>query len=194
MENAKGTPVWVKRGHDTLLEEILISMTVTNEGERALQIVSVVIETLEERFITVREVTPPQLPHVLDPRTSVSFAVQKELIDDSVAITFIGVVDALGRRHGLDRQQTQRPVEESWNLPTRVGVYRRKDDPEKMVRAFAAKDRTSINQRVIDTLNRKPQPFASRAEYSQPSSPASGAGSTPPDPQSEASGNTHPEP
>src|SRR6266542_2493417 len=119
MENAKGTPVWVKRGHDTLLEEILISMTVTNEGERALQIVSVVIETLEERFITVREVTPPQLPHVLDPRTSVSFAVQKELIDDSVAITFIGVVDALGRRHGLDRQQTQRPVEESWNLPTR---------------------------------------------------------------------------
>jgi hypothetical protein len=172
---AKGTPVWVKHGHDTLLEEVLVSLTVTNEGERALQIVSVLVESVDERFVSRLEVIPPQLPHVLDPRTSLSLAVQKEHIDNSLAITFIGVVDALGRRHGLDRQTTSRLAERSWELPTRVSAYRRKDDPnnpEKTVRAYAATDRTTLTQRALDTFSRPPQPSATRASLEQPRSPA----------------------
>ena len=48
---------------------------------------------------------------------------QKEVLDLFGEVTFIGVVDALGRQHGLTTKDSRELLEESWRLPTRVGQY-----------------------------------------------------------------------
>lgn len=168
-----GTPMLVQHGHDILWREALIVMSVTNEGGSALQIVGAVIESLSDRRVLVREITPPPLPNVLEPLTNIKIALQKEFVDQCESITFIGVVDALGRRHGINKQSAQNLIGQSWRLPTRLAKYRRRDDPgnrDKEIWAFQAKAPASLSSRVIEPGNPLPIVLASRPEISHPSS------------------------
>jgi hypothetical protein len=127
---------------------MLISFTIVNGGGKALQISGIVVESIAGDHINIKEITPNPLPVVLEPLTSIITTIQKETIDMESSITFIGVVDALGRRYGLEEQACKALVLRSWEAPTRVGWFRRKDDPAApMIQAFRMFDRSVISTR-----------------------------------------------
>jgi hypothetical protein len=81
-DTARGTPVQVQRGHDVLLEEMLVELKIVNRGRRPIQIVAVVVEDLvmasdddephddpaaRRPFVHVHEVVPAPLPTMIDP-------------------------------------------------------------------------------------------------------------------------------
>jgi hypothetical protein len=158
---SRGTPVVVKRGDDDLLEQVLISITVRNRGGRAIQISSVLVETLANDSLQAYEIVPSALPQTIDPEGSVVVTIQKEFLDDSHVVTFLGVLDALGRRHAVEVMMARNLIEASWALPTRVATYRRRDDPNKEVRAFQTKDRFSMSRRPVAKM---PSRIATRSE------------------------------
>jgi hypothetical protein len=166
---AVGTPTNIRRGRDVHLEEVLVVFTISNEGGAALQIFGVVVESLTKDLISISEITQSPLPHVLEPRTSIRVPIQKEFIDQNPAITFLGIVDALGRRHGIPRERARDLIFRSWSLPTRVAVYQRRDDPDEKVRAFQARTPASISSRPIEPGRHSPKILAARTDLSQPS-------------------------
>jgi len=80
----------INPGPNGLLEmqEVLVELTVRNYGRRAIQLVSVTIEGVEEYVSTVYEVTLDPLPYILDPLVSVEITFQKEVVDFSKEIAF----------------------------------------------------------------------------------------------------------
>jgi hypothetical protein len=148
--DTRGTPVTVQHGSDALPEEMLITFTIVNGGGKALQISAVVIESIAGDHVNIKEITPHPLPVVLEPLTSIITTVQKETIDMEKSITFIGVVDALGRRYGVEEQACKALVLRSWEAPTRVAWFRRRDDPTApMVQAFRMLDRSVLSTRPL---------------------------------------------
>lgn len=129
-DQAHGTPVQVKRGGGSQWQEALLRLTVRNEGGVPIQIVAVVIESLgKDGELTISQFTPEPLPYVLEPGTRIEVLMQKEPIDMLDNITFLGVIDALGRRYKPDADELREVVQRSWGLPTRVQSYVRRDDP-----------------------------------------------------------------
>jgi hypothetical protein len=121
------------------MQEVLVELTVRNHGRRAIQLVSVTIEGIEDDVSTVYEITPDPLPYVLDPLVSVEITFQKEVIDFYKGVAFIGVTDARGRRHGLNSRAAKNLIEESWGLPTRVQAVKHRDTGQR-ANSFQATD------------------------------------------------------
>jgi hypothetical protein len=129
-DSARGTPVQVTHGRDVLWEEALLRLTVRNQGGVPVQIVAIVIESLRpDGGLSAYHIAAEPLPFVLDPGTRVEVSVQKEPLDTLDNVTFLGVIDGLGRRYSPNVDEVRRVVRQSWDLPTRVQVFQRKDDP-----------------------------------------------------------------
>lgn len=167
---AKGTIVPVIHDRDVYQEEVLVRFHITNHGDKGVQIVAVVLEAIAEQYIHTNEITPDPLPTILEPFTSIDMTIQKEFIDMELAITFLGVVDALGRRQSVPDVQCRDVVTKCWDMPTRVGWFVRRDDPEAPpVRAFQSKDKFRLSSRVVTSLpKRKRRPLISRTKFEPP--------------------------
>jgi hypothetical protein len=146
-DDTRGTPVIVQRGDDELWEQALVLLIVRNEGGAPVQIVAVVVERLtRDGKLQSVQVIPPPLPHVLAPHTRIEVTMQKEILDMTDSVTFFGVVDALGRRYAPPTEQVRQTIARSWDLPTRVGNYVRRDDPTSPpVLSYQAWDRATID-------------------------------------------------
>lgn len=125
-------------------QEILLQITAANYGNKPLQIISIAFE--EDSTGMVTQVHPEKLPVVLDPGSSISVAIQKEWLDDG-EVTSFGVVDALGKRHTLSKRELEALKKQSAELPTNIGTFRRKDDPNEVVQAFQTTDPFVITNR-----------------------------------------------
>jgi hypothetical protein len=144
----RGTLRRLERDGIVLNEEMIISFNVVNHGRRAVQISSVYCEELQESIFRVFELTPAPLPVTLEPLSSVETSIQKEVIDMMDSVSSIGVIDALGRRHEISVSETIEIARVSWNNPTRVAWYRRRDSPDvPPVRAFQLRDNARLHSR-----------------------------------------------
>jgi hypothetical protein len=129
-ESAHGTPVLIDRNGHPGWQEVLLVLTVKNEGGVPIQVVAVVIESLSPGGqLSISQFAPNGLPHVLDPGTRIQIAIQKEPIDMLDNVTFLGVTDALGRRYSSKAAEVRTTVQQSWELPTRVQKFARRDNP-----------------------------------------------------------------
>ncbi|MFD4325668.1 hypothetical protein ACFWQC_13605 [Nocardioides sp. NPDC058538] len=159
VHNTSGTPVLVERGDDTRMERVAVRFTIRNLGGKPVQVSGVLIESLDSSKMTLHthRITPMGIPIVLDPGTEAETVIQKEQIDLLDSCTFLGIVDGTGRRHGVPSDQAAEIVKQSWSLPTRVGVFQRRDDPAKRVVAFRATDPARLTTRVaVRSLWRRP--------------------------------------
>lgn len=156
-DDAKGTPVRTRRGNDDLLEEMLVTLTIANRGRRSIQVSAVVVEHLGQDRLSIHEIVPSPLPTNVEPLTSVEVSIQKEFIDNGRCLTFLGFVDALGRRHAADDASSGRVCEICWNAPSRRAVFQRRDDPTQKVVAFQMKDKATIKQRPLKGTRKKPR-------------------------------------
>jgi hypothetical protein len=165
-EGLRGTIHEVERGGVRLHEEVLVQLNVVNNGRRAVQITAVVVESAAKNHLNIHEIVPAPLPALVEPLTSIELTFQKEVIDAGDAIMFIGVVDALGRKHGLARDQAAPLIEQIWALPTRATWYYRRDAPvtEPPVLAFQMTDAARISRRQA----RGDTPLASRPPLEPP--------------------------
>lgn len=145
---ARGTLRHVERNGVRLAEEMFISFTVINHGRRAVQISSIHCEELREAKLRTFELTPAPLPVTLEPLSSIEVNIQKEVVDMLDNLTSMGAVDALGRRHKVSTNDAVEIARVSWNSPTRVSWYRRRDAPEQPpVRAFQLQDQARLHSR-----------------------------------------------
>lgn len=160
-DDARGTPMQVERDSEVLWEEALISLEVRNWGGKPVQIVAVLVESSEREGVQSFQVIPEPLPHVLEPGTRIEITLQKEVLDMGSAITFLGVVDALGRRYAPPDDQTTRVVQSSWASPTRVRRFRSRAHPDAApVLAFQMRDRCQMN--FTDRPNKAVTPLVTR--------------------------------
>lgn len=166
--DAVGTPVILGRGGDTRTEYIAIRLTARNVGGRPVQVMGVLIESLDLESATfhTRQITPEAvLPVVLDPGSATEMVIQKEHLDLLESCTFLGIVDGTGRRHGVPRDQATQLVRQSWVLPTRVSVFQRKGKPEERIVAYQAMDPARLASRRATSRywRRSIKPLAVRA-------------------------------
>ncbi len=138
----KGTRVQTKHGW----QEVLLSIRMANRGRRPMQITACVVE---ENNGHMTQVIPDQMPVVLDPNTSLQVEIQKEWLDEG-EVTFFGVVDALGRKHGASGDALLGLLRRCRELPTNRKQYRHKETGE-LVTAFQAKDQAVLSRRRKDT-------------------------------------------
>lgn len=162
-----GTPVVVERGDDSRTEYVVMHFTIRNLGGRPVQVSAVLIESLDVLPMTLRshQVTPSGIPIVLDPGTSTEIVIQKEHVDMLESCTFLGILDGTGQRHAVPTDEAAALVKQGWALPTRVGVFQRRDDPAKRVVAFQATDPALLTSRPSRRrFWREPiKPFAERS-------------------------------
>jgi hypothetical protein len=140
-----GVLVRVRHGHDVLLEEADVEMTVSNAGGQGCQITDVFIETAT----SIQLVRPEGLPVVLATNTSCTVLVQPELfapkrlsddgqlIDETVLK--IGVFDAVGNKHRIPKKNLIAIVDKCRQLPLRTAVYQHKETGDRVV-AFQVRD------------------------------------------------------
>lgn len=153
-----GVLVQSRHGHDILWEEVDVELQIANRGGKEIQVLAVLFET----NTAVHEVKPPPLPEIVHPRTAVTFRVQPELWapvglssegDGSNLVpedlTFIGVVDALGRRHRLSSRDAEKIVAACRALPLRHGAFMHKESGE-LVSAFQLRDPVTLVTKTIE--------------------------------------------
>ena len=169
-----GTPITTKQDRDLVDQQILATMKIANAGERPVQVLAVLIESKAGDKLHIRQIEPEPLPLVIEPYTSVQVSFQKEHIDMDSEVTFFGVVDGLGVRYSLEAEQAIALVKRSWELPTRVRWYRRRDDPNYVVRAYQAKEKCTMSTREIGTLRKAPKILVARDAPEAPTSPKPG--------------------
>ncbi len=145
-ESAHGTPLQFDRGGESSWEEALLRLTIRNEGGVPIQVVAVVIESLkQDGELNISQFAPEPLPHVLEPGTRIEITMQKEPIDMLDNVAFFGVTDALGRRYAPKVEEVRGAVRQSWDLPTRVRKYSRRDDPAAPpILAYQNRERESL--------------------------------------------------
>lgn len=130
-------------------EGVSLGFSITNSGNQAVQIVSLFFEGPTNEV----QVTPADLPAVLEPRTGVSLEVQPEWISffNPSKLGRVGALDALGTKHAITAASLQSLTVGVAGLPTRSATYKRKNDAdtllEPMVEAFQAFDRAVIVRR-----------------------------------------------
>jgi hypothetical protein len=132
---------------------VYVEFTVRNVGGRPSQVSGVMIEAVghESRSRSIFQISPPgTLPVVLDPGTSVEVKIEKEHLDFIENLTFLGVVDGTGRRHSMPPDHARTLVREAWSLPTRVAVFRRRDDPTSTVLAFQLAEQAKFTEQPLD--------------------------------------------
>lgn len=143
-EECKGTKVNIERAG---LKEILLEVEVINSGRRAIQITSIVIE--DNLTTNVTQVLPEKFPVLLDPLTSVKVEIQKEWIDKT-DVKFFGVIDALGKKHGIKTDSLKSLLAETNKYPSNKKKYVSKTNSKEIVEAFQVHDKS-----VITTRNNK---------------------------------------
>lgn len=162
-KSSRGTPVRVRRGDGDFWEEALVAIEVRNRGGTPVQIVAILIEFIEDGKVSSFQVFPDPLPSVLQPGTRIECSIQKEFLDLAPAIVFFGVVDALGRRFAPARSESVAVISAAWTLPTRVGMYRRRDESHgETVSAFQMKDRAQMS--TSRPASRRARPFIVKDE------------------------------
>lgn len=165
-ESAYGTPVLVERGDDVLQETVVVAFEVRNHGGTPTQVLGLVIESpgSEPNVLQSKEIATAGLPVVLEPGTTIGALLQKEHFDFLESCTFVGVVDGMGRRHGVAPEQGAELLNRCWQLPTRVAVYQRRDDPDKRVVAFQLADSAKLKKRHDDRrIGRRAHVIAQRS-------------------------------
>jgi len=160
-EESVGTPCVADGGDDARREQILVNFKVLNRGGAPVQIVAILIESVSLGKTTYVQVAPSPLPSILNPGTQLNVPMQKEPLDMETDVVFFGVVDALGKRYSAGDQATHTFIKESWNLPTRVKVYQRRDDPSQRVLAFQSRHATELKR--SESENRPKNVLAQRA-------------------------------
>ena len=153
------TAVEDKRG---LERGLFLNVSVINRGRRTIQIIKVFFSDDKSE----QQVTPRNLPAILDPNTRVDLTLQLEWVSNyGTQLRSMGALDALGRRHPVDRDALERVVREVAAIPTRVAKYKRKEgsDPrmDDEVTAFQAYDPAVLIQgatnKQISRFNRGPR-------------------------------------
>ncbi|MFE6273507.1 helix-turn-helix domain-containing protein [Streptomyces goshikiensis] len=165
---AMGTPVHVQHERDVLLKEVLVRVTVVNESRLPVQITAFVVEAWDNEALRSFDLLPEPLPTMVEPRSRIVLRVQKEPIDSLDAITFIGVVDGLGKRYGLLAEDVRALAAASWALPTRVIAARRRDDPSYMVAAFQTRTPVEMDQKPVPDGTNPPEVLATRTMLGLP--------------------------
>ncbi|MGK4579616.1 helix-turn-helix domain-containing protein [Kitasatospora sp. HPMI-4] len=163
-----GTPVHVRRGRDVQLESVALQIVVVNESRQPVQVTAVVFEDLVKDVLNIHHIMPEPLPAVVEPRSSLELILEKEPIDAVDAITFIGVVDGLGNRHALPAEAVRTLAAKCWDLPTRVALYRRRDDPTQKVKAYFVHSPQAFRQRRVPAGADQPQVLATRSMFGIP--------------------------
>ncbi|MFB7215402.1 helix-turn-helix domain-containing protein [Streptomyces sp. NPDC056255] len=148
-DDAVGTPVRVLDDRDVLLEEALVRVTVVNVSRLPVQITAFVVEAWGNGALCRFNLMPEPLPAMVEPRSRIVLRVQKEPIDYLDAITFIGVVDGLGQRHGLLTKDVRALAADCWALPTRVFIARRRDDHSHLVATFQIRTPGEMGQTPV---------------------------------------------
>lgn len=144
-----GTPVQVRHGDDVLTESVEVSFLIRNLGGSPVQVIGLLLESLtaDEQTLQTHQIAPKGIPVVMEPGTTIEARLQKEQIDLLESCTFVGIVDGTGRRHAMPRESAAAFIEKCWRLPTRVGVYQRRDDPSERVAAFQLRDAAQFTSR-----------------------------------------------
>jgi hypothetical protein len=122
--------------------EILLNFTVINSGKKPIQITGIIIKYNNSKYC---QVIPRNFPVVLDPLSSIEAEIQKEWIDKE-DVVFIGVVDALGRKYPIKKDNLNNILVQSASLPSNKKMYRNKKSGE-IVYAFKIND----NGKLINT-------------------------------------------
>jgi len=152
---AKGTIVESEHGP----QDVLLEFQIANRGRRALEIVAVVVEGTNETatgYAKVVEIRPEPLPIVLEPLTSVRPSIQKEFLDITPRLEFLGVVDALGNRHAAVEADVRRLLRSNADLPSNVGSFRSRADPDAApVKAFQMQAPVTITNRPLGRPTRR---------------------------------------
>jgi hypothetical protein len=135
----------VVRGNGGLTFGLGLSVGVSNKGTRGVQISSVYFRDAKSEH----QVSPSELPAVLEPNTRIDVMLQLEWIASlSSGNRSMGVLDALGRRHAVDTSAFGQIQDRIADLPTRNRKYRRKDggsvDLAEEVEAFQAFDKATL--------------------------------------------------
>jgi hypothetical protein len=134
----RGTLVETEHGPN----EVLLSVTAANHGKQPLQITACLIEEVNGNL---QQVIPAGLPALLEPNTQVQVEIQKEWLDD-VEVVRLGVIDALGRIHEIDRSQVAQLVHRSNTLPSNRREYRDRETGN-IVKAFQVKDKAILTRK-----------------------------------------------
>lgn len=154
---AKGTVVDSKHGP----QEVLLGFQIVNRGRRALEIVGVVVEGTNETatgFSKLVEIRPHPLPIVLEPLTSVRPSIQKEFLDITPRLQFLGVVDALGNRHPAVEEDIRRVLSSNADLPSKLRSFRPRADPDAAaVKAFQVQAPFTVTNRPLDRPAKRSQ-------------------------------------
>lgn len=129
-------------------KEANIEIIVKNQGEQPCQITDVLIED-EVNYVRV---TPPQLPAILAPKSSIALLVQPEVVDmrlptpadgsvppQGPPVLSIGVLDGLGKFYRASDDQVTRVVTAARALPLRF-VEDRQSEPGLIRWALQMKD------------------------------------------------------
>lgn len=152
-EDTYGVKVNIKRGDDILTEEAFVEFTIRNAGLLPTQINAVYVE---QEFI-ITQIIASGLPVTLQPNTSVTVKIQPEMIApvklnvkesedyslDPEEVISIGVFDALGKKHSVNKDNLNKLVESCRKLPLRVGVYKHKKTGNLVI-AFQSKDQSAL--------------------------------------------------
>ena len=130
-------------------DETIVTVTIRNFGLQPIQICAVYVET--ETDIT--QVIPTGFPVILQPKTSVTTNVQPEWFApvkldkkpdetaglQSEQVVSIGLFDALGKKHPINKENLKPLTESCRELPLRVGIYKHKLTGD-LVTAFQTKE------------------------------------------------------
>lgn len=140
-----------RRGPDLVERELQAILEVRNVGDKAVQVLAVCIEELQDdsAAVSVHLIEAPPLPMILEPRTSTSIVIQIEYVAVTEKVTFVGVVDALGNKHKAPYLEVRSMMESCWRAETRAKWYRHKQDKNDLVRAFQALQVDRMMERPI---------------------------------------------
>ncbi len=124
-------------------QSVSISISCANSGTKSLQITSIFIEGTDGKLT---QITPVNIPTILEPRTQVETQIQKEWFDINEVKDF-GVLDALGHRHSLSTKSLEKIREECKKLPSSVKKFKHKDTGEEIT-AFQILDPSTVSRRT----------------------------------------------
>lgn len=107
-------------------------------------------------YSKVVEIRPHPLPIVLEPLTSVRPSIQKEFLDITPRLQFLGVVDALGNRHAAVEEDVNRVLMSNADLPSNVRSFGSRADPDAApFEAFRMRDPSTITNRPLGRSRRE---------------------------------------
>jgi hypothetical protein len=118
-----------------------VGVTIANQGRRAVQVLGVFFIDRWNGKYTASQIIPNGFPIVLQPEMAIEAEIQIQWLHYRKPVIWFGVVDALGRLHGLSDEELESLLHQAEEAPSTVCWFQRKDDPDKKVIAFQPKDK-----------------------------------------------------